>query len=332
MQTHQAKVLGYALLVDLGINRLRSSLSPSSINRILSRKVEVEDASASSVFLLPTVDGVASVGTAVAVGRAVVGLSVPLVCRAVQRPRSAATTVNRAATSASQCPAQSRPMRNFRDGRSLISSVLIVRSKNVFGIVMRWHSTPSSGSCQVRACLPFVPTSLLLRPDRCPLGTDCFAAASTEPFGTSEKARPPTDRQRDLLRAAHRLRMAVPAQRLPTLADGVLVFLPLTGLMAPWTGFVTPPAVTRWPGAGIVDSQLVKGSDTVGKSIRGYDAGNHAGAGIRQARQRPQTAYRHRHFGAVADHDSGCGQRARPRRRQGRLGAAAVCDASVAHI
>jgi hypothetical protein len=39
------------------------------------------------------------------------------------------------------------------------------------------------------------------------------------------------------------------------------------------TRCVTPPAVTRWPGAGIVDAQSVKGSDIISKPTRGYDAG-----------------------------------------------------------
>jgi transposase len=34
------------------------------------------------------------------------------------------------------------------------------------------------------------------------------------------------------------------------------------------------------PTAGIVDSQSVKGADTVGKGTRGYDAGNHAGRAV----------------------------------------------------
>jgi transposase len=75
--------------------------------------------------------------------------------------------------------------------------------------------------------------------------------------------------------------MAVFAEGLPALADGVLVFLPLGGQMAPWTACMTrcvtrsvmPPVVTRWPGAGIIDSQAVKSSDTVGNPNRGYDAG-----------------------------------------------------------
>jgi hypothetical protein len=31
------------------------------------------------------------------------------------------------------------------------------------------------------------------------------------------------------------------------------------------------------PSAGLIDSQSVKGADTVGRESRGYDAGNHAG-------------------------------------------------------
>jgi transposase len=34
------------------------------------------------------------------------------------------------------------------------------------------------------------------------------------------------------------------------------------------------------PGAGLIDSQSVKGADTVGRDSRGYDAGNHAGRAV----------------------------------------------------
>jgi transposase len=35
------------------------------------------------------------------------------------------------------------------------------------------------------------------------------------------------------------------------------------------------------PSAGLIDSQSVKGADTVGRDTRGYDAGNHAGRAVR---------------------------------------------------
>jgi len=34
------------------------------------------------------------------------------------------------------------------------------------------------------------------------------------------------------------------------------------------------------PSAGLIDSQSLKGADTVGRDGRGYDAGNHAGRAV----------------------------------------------------
>ena len=41
------------------------------------------------------------------------------------------------------------------------------------------------------------------------------------------------------------------------------------------------------PSAGLIDSQSVKGADTVGRESRGYDAGNHAGRAVMPGSLRP---------------------------------------------
>jgi transposase len=46
------------------------------------------------------------------------------------------------------------------------------------------------------------------------------------------------------------------------------------------------------PSAGLIDSQSVKGADTVGRDTRGYDAGKKVNA--------PQAVHRHRHPGPAA--------------------------------
>jgi hypothetical protein len=56
------------------------------------------------------------------------------------------------------------------------------------------------------------------------MGANRPAAAPANTCGTSRKTRPPTDRGRGLLPAAHRLRLAILTRRFPALADGVLDF------------------------------------------------------------------------------------------------------------
>jgi hypothetical protein len=41
------------------------------------------------------------------------------------------------------------------------------------------------------------------------------------------------------------------------------------------------------PSAGLIDSQSVKGADTVGRDTRGYDAGNHARRAVMPGWPRP---------------------------------------------
>jgi transposase len=61
------------------------------------------------------------------------------------------------------------------------------------------------------------------------------------------------------------------------------------------------------PSAGIVDSQSVKGSDTVSAATRGYDAG--------KKNQRQKAPHRHRHDRPAAGRDGHRGLGPRPRRR-----------------
>jgi transposase len=44
------------------------------------------------------------------------------------------------------------------------------------------------------------------------------------------------------------------------------------------------------PSAGIIDSQSVKGADTVGADSRGYDAGNYPGSSVMPGRAHPSLA------------------------------------------
>ena len=69
------------------------------------------------------------------------------------------------------------------------------------------------------------------------------------------------------------------------------------------------------PSAGIVDSQSVKGADTVSASTRGYDAG--------KKNQRQKAPHRLRHDRPAAGRDGHRGLGTRPRRRTGPAGAPA---------
>jgi transposase len=67
------------------------------------------------------------------------------------------------------------------------------------------------------------------------------------------------------------------------------------------------------PSAGIVDSQSLKGADTVSAATRGYDAG--------KKNQRAQAPHRLRHDRSAARRDGERGERPGSRRRPGRSGA-----------
>src|SRR5215468_1068203 len=75
---------------------------------------------------------------------------------------------------------------------------------------------------RARACSEYAPgptrTAVSLGPVRCGVGGHRGAATGPVPAGTAAGARPPGDRERDLVREPDRVRLAVPAERFPALA------------------------------------------------------------------------------------------------------------------
>ncbi|AIR96755.1 transposase IS4 family protein [Streptomyces glaucescens] len=110
------------------------------------------------------------------------------------------------------------------------------------------------------------------------------AAASAATDGAegraTREAPATTDRGRDLLRGADRLRLAAVAARLPTLADRVLVLRTLArrGHRRPRHDALRAQVRraegrSAEPSAGLIDSQSVRTADTVPAATRGFDAG-----------------------------------------------------------
>lgn len=108
---------------------------------------------------------------------------------------------------------------------------------------------------------------------------DRTLTARAEHRRTPGEASAQEDRQRDPVRGALRLSIAVPAHRPAAMADRVLV------LPAVEEAGVTEMLLTELrrsarrqagradePSTGIIDSQSVKGADTVSRDSRGYDA------------------------------------------------------------
>jgi transposase len=121
--------------------------------------------------------------------------------------------------------------------------------------------------------------ALSLGPNRRAVEAGRAAAAGGEHRWQAGEAPAPCGRGRDPLRGAHRLFVAATTDGLPTLANGLLVLQPLGAGQthradAAGAAGTTARAAGRnaEPSAGIIDSQSVKGADTVGRDSRGYDA------------------------------------------------------------
>ena len=95
--------------------------------------------------------------------------------------------------------------------------------------------------------------------------------------GVAGEASAPADRGSDPASGPHRLRVADAAARLPALGHGVLVLQTLErrrdDRQDPRRAARNAAGRDPMASAGIVDSQSLKGADTVGAETRGYDAG-----------------------------------------------------------
>jgi NAD(P)H dehydrogenase (quinone) len=110
------------------------------------------------------------------------------------------------------------------------------------------------------------------------MGGPGTAAARPVPPRAAAGTCPPGDRERDLVREPDRLRLAVPAQRLPSVADRLrlLQALPRRRHLAAAARPLPDQARAAAgrdprPTAAAIDSQSVKAADTVPRASRGWD-------------------------------------------------------------
>ena len=122
--------------------------------------------------------------------------------------------------------------------------------------------------------------ALSVRPDRRAVGADRAGGARAAVGWSSSGAFEALPRGRHPLRQPHRVRVASTAARLSTVGDGVLVPQALRedGVVDRLHDALRDrvrDARDRDPmaSAGCVDAQSVKGADTVGAAVRGFDAG-----------------------------------------------------------
>src|SRR5512144_2721515 len=177
-----------------------------------------------------------------------------------------------------------------------------------------------------RGVFPLVAARVRLRPDGRSVGSDWAAVAAAGHRRPSGEAPAPRDRQRDSVRGAHRLRLAVAAAGVPAVADGVLVLQAVARRRQPGPAprRAARPAARRRRARS--DGLRGDRGRAVGQG-RGHGRPRHPRLRRRQEGQRPQAAHRRGHPRAAAGGAGDRGQRAGPGRRCPGAGPAAVSDA-----